>query len=126
MPWCHLPTDRRYVPAASRPHAWLSPVASVPRLDPPETATGLNNLARLYQAMGVYDQALPLYQRALKIRERVLGPEHPDTLWTMNNLGILYFTAGDRDEALKHLEEAVRLQPNDPAFRANLARAQAR
>ena len=36
--------------------------------------------------MGAYDQALPLYQRALKIREKALGPEHPDTAISLNNL----------------------------------------
>ena len=29
--------------------------------------------------MGDYAKAEPLYQRALKISEKALGPEHPDT-----------------------------------------------
>ncbi len=36
-------------------------------------ATSLNNLAELYRAQGKYEQAEPLYQRALAIRE---GPIH--------------------------------------------------
>ena len=39
----------------------------------------LNNLAVLYVTTGAYAQAEPRYQRALAIREKVLGPEHPDT-----------------------------------------------
>ena len=39
----------------------------------------LNNLAALYHASGAYAKAEPLYQRALAIREKALGPEHPDT-----------------------------------------------
>ena len=37
------------------------------------------NLAKLYGAQGRYSEAEPLYQRALALRERVLGAEHPYT-----------------------------------------------
>ena len=39
-------------------------------------AISLNNLAALYDDQGRYGEAEPLYQRALGIREKVLGPEH--------------------------------------------------
>ena len=42
--------------------------------------TSLNNLAGLYERQGRYEQAEPLYKRALVIVEKVLGPEHPDTV----------------------------------------------
>ena len=54
----------------------------------PEKASGpgasrrrrsLNNLAALYQAMGDYAKAEPLVRRALAIREKALGTDHPDT-----------------------------------------------
>ena len=35
---------------------------------------------------GDYAKAEPLYQRALKISEKALGPEHPDTATSLNNL----------------------------------------
>ena len=56
----------------------------------PDTATSLNNLAVLYQAMGEYAKAEPLLQEALRIRQKVLGPEHPDTAQSLNNLAALY------------------------------------
>jgi hypothetical protein len=34
---------------------------------------------RAYEATGAYAKAEPLYQRALAIREKALGLEHPDT-----------------------------------------------
>ncbi len=40
--------------------------------------------------MGDYEKALPLYQRALDIREKVLDPQHPDVATTLNNLAELY------------------------------------
>ena len=45
--------------------------------DHPDVATSLNNLAVLYQAQGRYGEAEPLYQRALAIREKALGPGPP-------------------------------------------------
>ena len=49
--------------------------------------------------MGQYDQALPLYQRALAIREKVLGPEHPDVAMSLNNLAALYRDTGQYAKA---------------------------
>ena len=40
--------------------------------------------------MGEYEKALPLYNRALETREKVLGPEHPYVANTLNNLAGLY------------------------------------
>jgi tetratricopeptide (TPR) repeat protein len=52
----------------------------------PDVATTLNNLAALYESMGNYTEALPLYERALSISEKVLGPEHPNTKTTSKNM----------------------------------------
>ena len=59
--------------------------------DHPETAHGLNDLARLLQDQGDLAAARPLFERALAIRERVLGPDHPDTgairpVWSESHL----------------------------------------
>ena len=40
--------------------------------------------------MGEYAKAEPLFQEALQIRQKVLGPEHPDTAQSLNNLAGLY------------------------------------
>ena len=45
----------------------------------PRLASSLNNLAALYYTQGKYEEAEPLYQRALAIDEKALGPEYPDT-----------------------------------------------
>ena len=38
-------------------------------------ATSLNNLASLYQGIGDYAEAEPLFQRALALKEKLLGKE---------------------------------------------------
>jgi tetratricopeptide (TPR) repeat protein len=49
----------------------------------------------LEYARGDFAGAEPLYRRALEVRERVLGPEHPDTLVSVNNLAGLLESTGD-------------------------------
>jgi tetratricopeptide (TPR) repeat protein len=46
-----------------------------------------------------YAEAEPLYRRALSIREKVLGPEHPDTATILDNLAELYRQQGRYAEA---------------------------
>ena len=46
----------------------------------------LNDLAAVYQVAGRYGEAEQLYKRALAIREKVLGAEHPYVAVTLNNL----------------------------------------
>ena len=38
---------------------------------------------------GKYDDAEPLFKRALAIREETLGPRHPDVAKILNNLALL-------------------------------------
>ena len=40
------------------------------------------------------EDAEPLYERALAIYEKALGPEHPDTANSLNNLAALYRKQG--------------------------------
>ena len=59
--------------------------------------------------MGEYEKALPLYQRALDIREKVLGPQHPDVATTLNNLAVLYDSMGDYEKALPLYQRALEI-----------------
>jgi CHAT domain-containing protein len=61
--------------------------------------TSLNNLALLYYAQGRYAEAEPLYKRSLSIREKGLGPDHPDVGGSLNNLAALYRAQGRYAEA---------------------------
>src|SRR6516162_10201987 len=50
---------------------------------------------RVFFYRGAYLEARPLYERALAIREKVLGPEHPWTAESLNNLASLLQAQGD-------------------------------
>jgi len=57
-------------------------------------ADTLNNLAIIYKKQKKYAEAELLYQRSLNIREKALGPSHPDVATSLNNLAILYEDQG--------------------------------
>ena len=42
-----------------------------------EVAASLNNIAVLLKMMGRYDEAEQLYKRSISIKEKALGPAHP-------------------------------------------------
>ncbi len=42
----------------------------------------------LLEAKGKYDEAEPLFRRALQIRRNSLGEEHPDFANSLNNLAV--------------------------------------
>src|SRR5205814_172697 len=74
----------------------------------------LNNLANLYWQQGKYDQAEPLYQRALCIWEQALEPEHPDVARLLNNLASLYREQGKYDQAEPLYQRALRIWEQTP------------
>ena len=75
---------------------------------------------------GNYAQALPLFQRALNIRDKALGPDHPDVANSLNNLAELYQAQGNHDAALPLLQRASKifektLGPEHPDFATALS-----
>jgi len=48
---------------------------------------------------GKYDEALPYIERALEIRERTLGPDHPDVSQAINALAALHYFKGEYSKA---------------------------
>ena len=66
---------------------------------------------------GKYSEAIPLAERVLRIRQQVLGQEHPDVATSINNLALLYESQGRYTEAeplyLQALEMRKRLLGQD-------------
>lgn len=61
----------------------------------------------LLKAMGDLSAARPLYERALAIQERLLGPTHPNTATSLNNLGTLLQAMGELPAARPYYERAL-------------------
>jgi tetratricopeptide (TPR) repeat protein len=78
--------------------------------NPDETAAALTERAAAHISKGEYQKALPLLQRALEIREKELGPEHPATATSLNNLAMLYDAMGNYQKALPLLQRALKIR----------------
>ncbi|CAM9733325.1 unnamed protein product [Scytosiphon promiscuus] len=74
---------------------------------------------------GKYEEAEPLYERSQAIREKVLGPEHPDVAESLNNRALLldeqgkYVEAEPLYERCQAIEEKV-LGPEHPSLATTL------
>jgi hypothetical protein len=66
-------------------------------------------LGRAEHEQNNYQQAEPLYLRALRIREQTLGTEHPDTAQSLNNLAALFYAQGQYVEAEPLLVRTLRI-----------------
>ncbi|MEM6337214.1 MAG: tetratricopeptide repeat protein, partial [Bacteroidota bacterium] len=69
-----------------------------------------NSIGYVQDALGNFDAALTLYTQTLDIRQRKLGPEHPDVAKAQSNIGLLHWNRGDYDAALEALDEALRIR----------------
>ena len=78
---------------------------SAPR--PPHTAVILNNLDGLLRTDGKLGAARPLSERALRIEEATLGPDHPDVAAILSSLGELLKRQGQFDQARHVLRRAL-------------------
>ncbi len=69
--------------------------------DPETQAQMMQVMGSVYLNLGLYPRAQILQQQSMEIRQRVLGPEHPDTLKSMSNLAFLLDREGHYAEAEK-------------------------
>ena len=85
---------------------WLEPK------EHPDTAVSCNNLARLYKNQGEYKKAGEIYEKSLRIMERMLGEEHPDTAKGYNNLAGVYEIQGEYKKAEELYKKSIRIKKN--------------
>ncbi len=75
-----------------------------------ETAVVLGNLGRLYWSMRNYGDSILKFKRALEIRVKALGAEHPQAAASLHWIGTVYQDAGDHSEALSYFLRALAVQ----------------
>jgi len=73
-------------------------------------ANQLNQQAIDLYNSGRYNEAIPLAERALVIREAQLEADHPDTASSLNNLAVLYESMGRYGEAEPLFQRALAIQ----------------
>jgi tetratricopeptide (TPR) repeat protein len=75
--------------------------------DHPVLATALNDLAEVYRAQAKYDEAVPLYRRAIEIAEKSRGPHDASLARPLNSLALVYRAQGMYDEAEPLCQRAI-------------------
>src|SRR5437660_11756325 len=64
-----------------------------------DTAKNLTHPGNHNHVTGQYAKAEPLYKRALKIREKILGPDHRTVAECLDELAALYWAKGESAKA---------------------------
>lgn len=77
-----------------------------------ELAESYNNLALLNATLDHNDLAREYYDRAIDLRRRVLGEDHPATSFSLTNLASLLVQTGRAEEALPAFREALAIRKN--------------
>jgi tetratricopeptide (TPR) repeat protein len=74
-----------------------------------EVAVQLHSLAAIDHAAGRLAVAEARYREAFALKEKLLGPDHPELALVLHNLAILLRAQGRDDEAATHLARATRI-----------------
>ncbi len=69
-----------------------------------------NNVGIISVREGKLDQALRHFEKALIIRIKTFGSEHPEVAKSHNNVGIIYYEMGKYDRALEKYMKALELR----------------
>ncbi|MDB5309220.1 MAG: Kinesin light chain-like protein [Gemmataceae bacterium] len=94
-------------PEAERLYTRALEIKQAREKDGLDAAITLETLGSFYLAAHDYARAEPLLRKALDIRVRVRGENHPVVATTFNELGVLYLTRGDYRRAEPFLRRAA-------------------
>jgi serine/threonine protein kinase/tetratricopeptide (TPR) repeat protein len=75
----------------------------------PELARFIQNLGELMQETGDYKNAETLMERALAMRESLLGPEHVDTAQSLQGLAYFYYLQNRDEKAELYYKRALEI-----------------
>ena len=76
----------------------------------PFVAATLHHQARCYLELGQIDEAENLIARSLAIRDKALGPDHPDSGELVRDQGMIALLRNDLVSARKLTERAIEMQ----------------
>jgi CHAT domain-containing protein/tetratricopeptide (TPR) repeat protein len=81
--------------------------------------------ARRLRDADQYDEAIPLFERMIEIRKRILGPDHPDLAAAIHSLAVCYYYKGDypKSELLSNRALVIQektLGPDNPGVAPTL------
>ena len=80
-----------------------------------DVAVIYNNMAKVYEDLGKYAEAVDYDMKALEIEEEIFGECHPSISTSNNNLGHVYTTMGKYEEALACHEKSFSCIQGSPS-----------
>ena len=87
-------------------------VESELKAQPRIQATLMETMGRVYTSLGLYDQAVPLLESALKTRKALYGEEHVEVAQALDRLGEVLKFKAEYDQALPMYRQALELRRN--------------
>jgi CHAT domain-containing protein len=98
-----------------RPAIAQAPNQTAPSLTPEQTATleeatQLNRQVLALHQQGRYQEAMPLAEQALEMREAILSERHPDVAISLNNLALLHEELGNYAAAEPLYERSLQIR----------------
>ncbi len=72
-------------------------------------AAGYNNVGIVYSEMGKLKKAIDYLEKALEIKQKVLGKEHPDIAIGYQNIGAIYYDLGNYEQAIAYYKQSESL-----------------
>jgi tetratricopeptide (TPR) repeat protein len=95
------------------PHidSWTEREASLGKFSeamPKKALEAMHDLGYILRTQGLFNKSEKMYERALKEKENLLGPNHKSTLDTVNSLGTVYTEQGRFGEAEKIYNRALK------------------
>ena len=92
----------------------LTVAKGAPRQELLSASLTLIHIASAYSYIANYAQALKCCQKALDIREEILGKGHPDTADAYHKIAMIYEDLGDRRKALEWIGKSFRIRGELP------------
>jgi tetratricopeptide (TPR) repeat protein len=113
--FANWPRCRRLLPHVRQ----VAKLVNAYSIDTPEAGRLLNEAGYFQKTQGRYAEAERLYQRAIRIRRKALGPEHPAVAQTLSNLALLHHRQFRYRKAERLYRRALEIRrkslgPNDP------------
>ena len=75
----------------------------------PHVAASYNNVGNSLGELGRHEEALELEQKALQLRVKFFGEEHPSVATSYNNVAITHFKVRDYKKAILHIQKSYAL-----------------
>lgn len=70
----------------------------------------MDTMGRVFESLGLYDQALPLLETSLAVRKKILGEEHLDVAVSLLDLGGVLWRKGEFEKARTLMEQGLAIR----------------